>query len=84
MKERELLMCESQSFKTYEHVGMADNYQRLRSDERQTKNDEKSVIKDHKSMKEQRLKTILQRHTKLKTKNTEDPLTWSIIRMTTP
>ena len=35
-------------------------------------------------MKEQRLKTILQRHTKLKTKNTEDPLTWSIIRMTTP
>jgi hypothetical protein len=42
-------MCESQSLETYEHVGMTDNHQRLRRDERQTKNDENSVIKDHKA-----------------------------------
>ena len=49
MKEREHQMYVSQRLKTYEHVGMADNHRRLRSDERQTKNDEKSVIKDHKA-----------------------------------
>ena len=43
------VIYESQSLKTYGHVGMADNHQRLRSDEIQTKNDEKSVIKDHKA-----------------------------------
>lgn len=35
MKERELRTCESQSPKMYEHVGMADNHHRRRSDERQ-------------------------------------------------
>ena len=56
MKERELRMYESQSPKMYEHVGMADNHHRYKSDERQmtphhnrTKNEENSVIKDHKA-----------------------------------
>ena len=56
MKERELRAYEYQSPNMYEHVGMADNHHRRRSDERQitlhhirTKNDEKSVIKDNKA-----------------------------------
>ena len=56
VKEREQQMHVSQRLKMYEHVGMADNHHRRRSDERQiapyhkrTKNDEKSVIKDHKA-----------------------------------
>ena len=56
VKERELQMHVSQRLKMYEHVGMANNHHRCRSDERQitphhkgTKNDEKSVIKDHKA-----------------------------------
>ena len=36
----------SQRLKMYEHVGIADNHHRRKSDERQTTNDEKSVIKD--------------------------------------
>ena len=52
-------MCVSQILKTYELVGMANNHQRLRSDERQTKKDGKEFIKDHKSMKEQKLKANL-------------------------
>ena len=54
MNERELNAYEYQSPKMYEYVGMADNHYRRRSDERQiapyhkrTKNDEKTVIKDH-------------------------------------
>ena len=49
VKEREQQMYVSQRLKTYEHVGKAYNHRRLRSDERQTKKDGKSVIKDHKS-----------------------------------
>ena len=49
VKEREQKMYVSQRLKTYEHVGKAYNHQRQRSDERQTKNDEKPVIKDHKA-----------------------------------
>ena len=56
MKEKELRAYEYQSPKMYEHVGMADNHHRRRSDERQiapyhkrTKNDDKLVIKDHKA-----------------------------------
>jgi hypothetical protein len=56
VKERELRAYEYQSPKMYEHVGMANNHHRRRSDERQitphhkgTKNDDKSVIKDHKA-----------------------------------
>jgi hypothetical protein len=56
VKERELRAYEYLSPKMYEHVGMADNHHRRRSDERQiapyhkrTKNDEKTVIKDHKA-----------------------------------
>ena len=47
VKEQEQQMHVSQRLKMYEYVGMADNHRRLRSDERQTMNDEKSVIKDH-------------------------------------
>ena len=49
VKEQEQLMHVSQRLKMYEHVGMADNHHRRKSDERQTKNDEMSVIKDHKA-----------------------------------
>ena len=49
VKEWEQQMHVSQRLKTYEHVGMADNHHKHRSDERQTTNDEKSVIKDHKA-----------------------------------
>ena len=56
MKERELRAYEYQRPKMYEHVGMTNNHHICRSDERQitphhirTKNDEKSVIKDHKA-----------------------------------
>jgi hypothetical protein len=64
----------------YEHVGMADNHHRRRSDKRQiapyhkrTKNDEKSVIKRSQSMKEQRLMTILLRHTIVNNKEQRRP-----------
>ena len=56
VKEWELQMHVSQRLKMYEHVGMADNQHRRVSDERQiaphhkgTKNDENSVIEDHKA-----------------------------------
>ena len=52
MLEWELRALESQNLKMYEHVGMADNHHRHRSDERQTT----SSIDHYTITKEQRLR----------------------------
>lgn len=68
---RHMIMLEKTTQKTNEDV-----------DRRQARS--KDIYPRSQSMKEQRIKTILQRHAKFKSKKTEDLTTWSIIRMTTP
>ena len=67
MKERELRAYEYQSPKMYEHVGMADNHHKHRSDERQMTSFDHFINNEQRTMKSQLSK--ITKHEGTKTKN---------------